>query len=228
MRIEELAPEQPITILVIAGEKTLEFPSSVLDTIPHKHMILAAPILKDDKIISFNGKGILVHLIATFSDQKPHVFQNVTINSAKRDDNSFCYTITSPAESKEFNRRGAYRCYIGTPTRIRIGSGRTAIECTIKDISTTGFAFTVSSSEVELSKRTAVHAVLNDQSEELSQKYSFHLLGSIVRSYTLENGNVVYGCQFTGKVPGLDKYLMEKERIRLQKSRGNAGSPPRK
>ncbi len=227
MRIEELIPEQPITLLVIIGKQQLEFSSQVLESLPKKHMILATPILKDDKIISFQVKGILIHLIVQYPDQKPLVFLNVTVRTAKRKDESLCYTITTLAESKEYNRRGAYRCILGVDINIRIGKNRSAIEAILKDISATGFSFTVSGDK-SYGDRELVHAVVNEYIEETAKNYSFHLYGTIVRNYSLENGNIVYGCQFTGKVVGLEQYIMEKERIRLQKSRGNRKIPNKK
>ena len=227
MRIEELIPEQSITFLVLIGNQQLEFSTKVLESIPNKRMILAAPIIKDNKIITFRVKGILIHLIVQYPDQKPLVFQNVTVRTARRKDESLCYTITTLAESKEFNRRGAYRCIIGVDTHIRIGSNRSAIEAIIKDISATGFSFTISG-ENNYQDRDRVHAVVNDYIEETAENYSFHLFGSIVRNYSLENGNIVYGCELTQKVVGLERYLMEKERIRLQNSRGNKKLPNKK
>lgn len=227
MRIEELTAEQPITFLVTIGDKHLEFPSVVLDVLPRKHMIVAAPVMRDEKIISFHGADILVNMVVAFPDQKPHVFQNVTVHTAKNADDSLCYTVTTLAESKELNRRGAYRCYIGIDTSVRVGSHRGTISVTIKDISATGFAFSTSD-EREFQENESVHAVLNDYVEETAKSYSFHLYGVIVRKFKLENGNMVYGCRFPARVIGLESYIMEKERIRLQRSRGTAKSSPNK
>ena len=51
MRIEELEANQAIKLLVNAGGQQLEFPSTVLEAFPRKHLILAAPIMKNDKIV---------------------------------------------------------------------------------------------------------------------------------------------------------------------------------
>lgn len=226
MQIEDLAPEQPITLLVVAGDQQLEFSSTILEVLSRKHTVLATPVTKDDKVIAFNGKGILIHLIVTFPDEKPHIFQNVTIRTVKRKDDSLCYTITTIAESKVYNRRGAFRCYIGIDTHVRIGANRGAVDAILKDISMTGFSFTTSC-EKEYAENDMVHAVINDYIEETCHSYSFHLFGTIVRHYPLENGYMVYGCKFNTKVSGLERYIMEKERIRLQKSHGGAKTPPK-
>lgn len=224
MRLEDLSPSQAITLLIHIGNQQLEFPSHVLETFPRKHIIFASPVLKNDKIISFNGNGIVTHVVIYLPDQKPIVFQNVTIQTTKDKNDALCYMISCLTESKEFNRRGAYRCYIGIDTHVRVGSHKGAIQATIKDISSTGFAFTTHG-ERTFSEGDSVHAVVNDYIEETAKSYSFHLLGTIVRHYETENKLMVYGCQFSSKVVGLDSYLVEKERIRLQKSRTSHDAP---
>lgn len=226
MRIEELNPTQSITFYVIAGDQKLEFPSTVLETYPRKHMIVAEPILKNNKIVSFNGEGVQVHLIANFSDQRPHIFQNIKILTSKNSDDSFCYVITCASESKEYNRRGAFRCFVGLSTMVRVSSEKDALEAIIKDVSATGFAFTLSALDDELPVGATVHLVLNDYIEETGKNYSYQLMGNIVRSYSLESGKKVYGCQMTNRVIGLDRYLNEKERIRIQKNRATTAVSP--
>ncbi len=228
MRIEELNPSQSITFFVIAGDQKLEFPSTVLETYPRKHMIIAEPVLKNNKIVSFNGEGVQVHLIVNFSDQRPVIFQNIKILTSKNSDDSFCYVITCASESKEYNRRGAFRCFVGVSTMVRVSSEKDALEAIIKDVSATGFAFTLSALDDELPVGATVHLVLNDYIEETGKNYSYQLMGSIVRSYSLESGKKVYGCQMNNRVIGLDRYLNEKERIRIQKNRTTATSPVKK
>lgn len=228
MRIEELNPSQSITFFVIAGDQKLEFPSTVLETYPRKRMIIAEPILKNNKIVSFSGEGVQVHLIANFTDQRPHIFQNIKILTSKNSDDSFCYVITCASESKEYNRRGAFRCFVGLSTMVRVSSEKDALEAIIKDVSVTGFAFTLSALDDELPVGATVHMVLNDFIEETGKNYSYQLMGNIVRSYSLESGKKVYGCQMTNRVIGLDRYLNEKERIRIQKNRTTTATPLRK
>lgn len=228
MRIEELNPDQSITLYVIAGDQKLEFPSTVLETYPRKHLIVAAPILKNGKIVSFNGEGVQVHLVANFTDKRPHIFQNIKIMTSKNSDDSFCYVITCAGEGKEFNRRGAFRCFLGISTMVRVSSEKDALEAIIKDVSTTGFAFTLSALDDELPVGATVHMVLNDFIEETGKNYSYQLIGNIVRSYALESGKKVYGCQLTSRVIGLDRYLNEKERIRIQKNRTSSSTPLKK
>ena len=53
MRIGELQPEQNITLLVNVNGTSLTFESKVQENYPRKNMIIADPIIKDGKPVSF-------------------------------------------------------------------------------------------------------------------------------------------------------------------------------
>lgn len=219
MRIEELEIGQNVTLQVMIGAEQLEFPISVMESAPKKHGIFTSAIMKDDKVLSFKAPGIFTHLIVSFTETKPHIFDNVEIQTLKSNDGSYCYFISTNDPSKEFNRRGAFRCYLGLPGTVQVGVGTTGIDTTIKDISTTGFSFVLPASAKEIQRGSIAHVVLSDYMKETGDSFKFPLTGITVRSYKMDNGNVVYGCKLNAKVMGLDKYITMKERLRLNKSR---------
>lgn len=161
-------------------------------------------------------KGLLVDLLVTLSDDKPQLFKNVTTNVVKRADGTLCYTVFSIAGSKTYNRRQSYRCYIGIETAIQCGLNRSAHNVIIKDISYNGFAV-VSKEDLELGVNQTVHAVLNDHLEETAENFNFHLYGLVARVQELENGLFLYGCRLSNPVPGLEQYIVKKERAVLRK-----------
>ena len=61
---------------------------------------------------------------------------------------------------------------------------------------------------------------MNDYVEETAERFSFNLYGLIVRSYELDPHRTVYGCKLNNPIPGLEKYLMTKERIRMKHAHG--------
>lgn len=219
MRIEELAPGQPITFIATIGEETMEFPSRVMELYPKKHWVIAAPVYLNEKVLSFRGKGLIVDLLACFEDIKPQLFKNIHVDLMRKADKSLCYNLSTLAESKPYNRRRYYRCYVGISTSIMYGANRSAHEIVIKDVSADGFSF-VCGSDVEFDSEHLVHVVLNDYLEELAENFSFHLYGFIVRSYEVEGGRTVYGCRLNNRVAGLEAYIMKKDRIRIQKTGG--------
>lgn len=218
MNIEELIAGQNITIQVIVNGEQLELPTTVLEVLPKKHSILAAPIMKGDKVLSFRGEGILTHLIVAYANEKPQIFYNIVIRTMKLPDNTFSYLITTPAPSRTFNRRNAYRCFVGIPSTILVGLNRTAEETIIKDVSLTGFSFVVPSGQTSYTVGSTVHTVLSDFVDERKENYSFHLYGVIVRVSETENNKVMYGCRLVSKVAGLDRYIVVKERLQLSKN----------
>ena len=134
----------------------------------------------------------------------------------KRADGTLCYNVFSIAGSKTYNRRQSYRCYIGIETAIQCGLNRSAHDVIIKDISYNGFAV-VSREDLELGVNQTVHAVLNDHLEETAENFNFHLYGLVARVQELENGLFLYGCRLSNPVPGLEQYIVKKERAVLRK-----------
>ena len=223
MLIEELSSGQTVKMQAKIGEETIEFETTVQDSLPRRHTILTDVVRKNDKVISFRGKGLIVDLHVTPPDSAPLVFKNVSVELRKKQDDSLCYAISTITEAKVLNRRQAFRCYVGLASTVQCGTNRAAFDAVIKDISTIGFAITTSS-ENQFHENQVLHTVLNDYLEEIAETYSFQLYGIIVRSQDLENGQCVYGCRLNQKVPGLDTYIMKKERLRLKKTTGGGSS----
>lgn len=219
MRIEELLPGQKVTLMVNVGGKNLEFETIVQESYPKKRYILLDPIMSGDKAVSFKGKGILVHLIVTIGDDKPHLFKNVTIVLQKKLDGSLCYQVSTIAESVIFNRRENFRCFVGIHSSVQGGANRAAHPTVIRDVSYTGFSV-ICDAETQFDPRHVLHTVLRDRIEEMEENFAFHLYGTIARIQELDNGKVLYGCRLTDRVPGLDKYIMAKERYRLRRTNG--------
>lgn len=219
MRIDELLPGQKVTLQVNVKGSILSFDTKVQETNTKKQFALLDPIMQGNKGISFKGQDITVDLIVPHDDEKPHIFQNIAILLQKKMDGSLCYFVTCANESMIFNRRENFRCYVGLPTFIQCGTSKTPHDVIIRDVSYTGFSV-VCSPEVTLDKGQVIHAHLRDRIEEDFANYSFNLYGLVSRTQTLPNGNVLYGCKLNGRVPGLDQYIMTKERYRLKKTSG--------
>lgn len=224
MFIEELQNGQTITLEAKIGTETVKFDLEVLDSIPKKHIILTDIVTKNDKIITFRAKGLLVDLFIQLEEKPPMVFKNVQVMLVKEGEEEYRYAISTSLEAKVLNRRQNFRVYIGKDVVVQCGANHSAHDAILKDVSSTGFAITVREREDEEGEiyrvNQIIHTVLNDRIEEISMNYSFQLYGIVVRREEVENGLVVYGCRLNAKVPGLDNYLMIKERIRIKKSRG--------
>ena len=223
MYLNDLHPEQLVTILAYVGSEHMEFNTMVEETGASKGIIHLAPILRNEKPVSFSGKSIQTHLLAFFDEQIPHVFRNVHLTLTRRDRESVWYTVTASAASVPYNRRRYYRCYIGLDSVVRIGAHRAAHNAIIKDLSIGGFGFVVSP-DVECSIGEMVHFSLSERIPEVSKVFSFSIYGIIVNKRELENGNIVCGCRMTSNPANIDSYIATKERLRLQKERSAAAA----
>ena len=219
MRIGELKPKQNIALLVNANGTLLTFESVIQEVAPLKNLIFAEAVMSNDKPVSFRGKNIMVSLLVYFDEEKPILFKNVSTKLFKRSGGDYCYGIATIAEGHIYNRRENFRCHIGLESSIQCGSNTAAHPAIIRDISSTGFAV-VCDTDVSLEPGQLVHTVLNDRPIDGGVSYSFQLYGLVARIQELENGKRLFGCKLNNPIQGLDKYIMEKERIRLKNSNG--------
>lgn len=215
MRIEELAEGTLICFLVNIAGTHMTFDSRIMEVYPRKRLVLAEAVYRDNKVISFRGKNLIVDVLVLFPDEKPQLFKNVTITVMKKADNTLLYHLQTIAESKGYNRRENFRCFVGMESSVQFGSNRAAHNAIIRDVSVTGFSF-VCSNKISLLQNQLVHILLNDYIEELAENFSFHLYGLITRFQEVDNNRILYGCRLNNPVIGLDNYIMKKERIRLK------------
>ncbi len=221
MWIDEIVPGAKLTLITMLGTERFEFESIAQESYPKKHLILADVVRKDEKVISFHAKGLMVNLLTQPENDAPQLFKNVTITLVKKPDNTVCYSITSLAQSKVYNRREAFRCYVGTGTTVQCGTNKSAKDAILKDVSVTGFSVSCIADETNFHENQVLHVVLNDHLEESGEYFNFHLYGIIVRIEELENGRIVYGCRLNQKINGLDSYIVKKERARLKATHGS-------
>ncbi len=220
MNIFELTPGQSITIFVNTPEQKLEFGTTIAEVYPKKKVLLAAPIYLNEKLLTFRGDNLAFDVLVCPEDgATPQIFKNVDIKLVKKPDGSVWYNLFTVANSKTYNRRGAFRCAIGMSTTVQCGTNRVPYDAVIKDISTTGFSFVLPIT-AKVEPNVVVHMIVNDYIEETAERYNFNLYGLIVRSYELDPHRMVYGCRLNSPVIGLDKYLMTKERIRMRNVHG--------
>jgi len=219
MRIEDLKPGQHVTLIARVKNESATFESTVREVSRRQHTVTVDAIIHGGKPVSFRGKGVMLDVVASAANEKPHLFRNVSCTLFKKKDNKLYYTLSTIAESAIYNRRKNARCYIGLPTSLRFGPNRAAYEAIIRDVSTTGFAV-VCSSTVTFRSGQLVHVILNDQLEEpegLKKQYSFELNGLVARIQNLGNGQVLYGCRLNRHLVGLEAYIMKKEKNRSKK-----------
>lgn len=219
MRIEELTPGQSITIVANIGEEQLQFSSQIEDVYPRKHLVLATPVFQDDKVITFHANGLIVDILLTPEDDKPQIFKNVKVTLMRKKEGGLCYNLSTIAESKPFNRRKYFRCFVGAASSVQYAPTKATRQVIIKDISENGFSF-ICEADADFALHQVVHTVLNDYVEDMTERFNFHLYGIIVRRHEMDDHRVLYGCRLNNHIAGLETYIMKKERIRLKNTSG--------
>lgn len=219
MRIEELIPGMTITFLVDINGKQLDFDSKIIDVFPKKHLVLADVVYRREKVVSFQGDNIIVDVVVNTGEDKPQIFRNVIVKTLRKSTGELCYNLICDTESKTFNRRESYRCYVGLPTNVQIGMGRLPLPAILRDVSINGFSI-VCDRELGVGLNHVIHVELKDQIDERNEKFDFQLYGLISRVHKLKNGKILYGCRLNSSIPKLESYIMKKERIRLRNNSG--------
>ncbi len=219
MRIDEIKEGQKLTLLVNVNNENLTFETIAEQSMIGKNMVLAKTLSVNGKFLTFKGNNIAVDLVITPEEDLPQIFKDVSIALVKKFDGTISYSITSIAQSKTYNRRENFRCFVGVHTSVQKMLNTVPYDAVIRDVSIGGFAVVVPS-ELEFNNDQVIHVVLNDYIDETCEKFSFHLYGMVVRSETLDRGRTLYGCKFTKPVHGIENYIMKKERLRLKKNGG--------
>ena len=219
MRIEEITAGQSVTLMATLNGEQLSFKTNVTDVFPKKKLFLADPVYRDDKVVTFRTKDLVVDLLVTRGDEQPILFKAISVTLMKKSDGSLCYNLSAPAEGKPINRRQNFRCYIGKAITMQCGLDRGTCDAVLKDVSVSGFAV-VAAPNVNLEKNQVIHVLLEDFLEETKENYTFHLYGLVVRKEEISKGRFLYGCRLNNTVPGLDNYIMIKQRIQLRNSNG--------
>ncbi|MBQ8823353.1 MAG: PilZ domain-containing protein [Lachnospiraceae bacterium] len=223
MLITDIQPGSKIVIIARTPGNQLEFKTTTGDIIADKNMILAELIKQDEKLLTFKGHNVITDIMLPLENANPQVFVNVEINLIKKADGSIWYALRTIAGSKAFNRRASFRCTVGTPTTVQLGLNKQTYDGYMKDVSNTGFGF-VCDDTVPIEMDQVIYANLNDYIERLDENFSFRLSGIVVNIVPMEKNRIKVGCRFNKDVPGIDKYIVTKERMRLKNTKGKAGS----
>lgn len=217
MFLQELDVESKITILVRIGSQTLAFDTQIEDVL--EDGILAEPIYRNDKLVGFKTKGLIITLqICNKSDDKVYEFTNADILNVKTKDGKVHHKISCKSEGRQINRRTAVRVWLGMEGVAQLGINKTAYNVIVKDISVSGISF-ISHKNMNVGAGTMAHITFHDA----EAKVKFSLGSIIVRVADMEDGRVLYGCRLNQESPAIAKYVADKQREKLKASR-NVGT----
>ena len=199
--------------------QTMEFTTTVAQVF--NDCIYAEPIFKNEKMIGFSTKGLVLSMITTDAESgRAWQFVNIVIRNIRDADGNLFHEIKCKNEARPINRRGACRVWIGEPGLATTGLGKSPIDVTIKDISISGISF-LCDRDNEIPDGSVVHIDFRDSVNNTR----FSISAIVVRSEEIERARVVYGCKLNQESPAIAKYVNEKQREKLQAARQSRTMP---
>ena len=185
MYINEIAVGAGIQITVAIGMQTMEFTTTVAQVF--NDCIYAEPIFKNEKMIGFSTKGLVLSMITTDAESgRAWQFVNIVIRNIRDADGNLFHEIKCKNEARPINRRGACRVWIGEPGLATTGLGKSPIDVTIKDISISGISF-LCDRDNEIPDGSVVHIDFRDSVNNTR----FSISAIVVRSEEIERARVV-------------------------------------
>ena len=206
MYIDSISKGGLMEVEVRCNGKNVNFKSEVAHVV--NNSILIAPIKVNEQTIGFSDNCQVNFLYV--SDGKLYLWESASIKLVRYDGGIY-HKIDIFGEGKPFNRRDAYRMYVGEdmPVYVNTASGPTAISVLVKDISETGVGF-IAKDDIDIDR--TIRLKLKDNNTILN------LSGVIVRKEYLSNiGSFHYGCHFNEKNDKLSKYIAKKQGEALRK-----------
>lgn len=182
----------------------------------HQNSILVNPIIVNERTIGFND-NCRINLIVKI-DGKVYLWENVAVKLVRYNGKIY-HQVSMYGEGKPYNRRQAYRMYIGEdmPIYLNTAHGPTTITVLVKDISETGVGF-ITKEELDINR--TIRLKLKDFNNLIS------LSGVIVRKEFLPHlDSFLYGCKFHEKNNKLGRFIARRQGELLQKKIGNYSSP---
>ncbi len=217
MQIHELSVGGNVELEVKLNGRNMSFQSDIVHI--KNNSVLINTLKVNDQTIGFSEKCYINFIYKT--DGRVFIWKNVSAKLVKYN-GAIYHRIDVLGDGKPYNRRDAYRMYIGEdmPVFVNTSSGPIALLVLVKDISETGVAF-ITKEQIDIDRTFRLK--LKDNHSIIS------LSGDIVRKEYLENlDSFLYGCKFSERNNQLGKYIARKQCDLLRQRMSRYSSPPAK
>ncbi|NLG05140.1 MAG: hypothetical protein GX567_15120 [Clostridia bacterium] len=216
MEISEIEIGLPITLEIKKDEQKIQFNSAVEGIDEPRRLIFLTVVEKDGKLINFGSMPI--NLVIHRDDDVPILFRNCHIELVKAADNKYMYCTVLKGLGVPYNRRNAFRCFVGLDVVVQVDSHKSTFDAILRDVSSTGFGLVFRKKDLENQEfgiGTQCHTHLVDAIDKF-QKININLHGVICRIAEVDEEKVVYGCELMIRAYEIDKYIRAKERENLR------------
>lgn len=216
MQIENIPPDASIELDVSYNGHTMSFSSNIALIIDNTILITA--IKANNQTIGFND-DCRINFIVKFDNGKVYKWNDVTVKLVKYE--GVIYNkIDLQGDGTSYNRREAFRMYIGEdmPIYINSASGPISITVLIKDLSETGVSFIT---KEDLAIDRTIRLRIKDNHIIIT------ISGIIVRKEFLPHlDSFLYGCKFIEKNQKLGKFIAKRQGEELRRMGGNSYTSP--
>lgn len=217
MRIEEIEIGSQVTIEVCRGDNRMSFKTEVMRTI--EGCVLTDTVEHSGHVLKFDTHQVKINLIHVGEGEgKLYIWENCIIRNIMNGGRKY-HMIASPLDVKATNRREYFRVYAGLPGKARFGNKQEVYDVVVKDVSQKGFAL-IYHQEIEYDKNPLVVLLVNEES------LSINIMGRIVRREEIDDKHYLYGCRFEEENPAIQKFVNERQREELKRTRGNENKKP--
>ncbi len=211
MKLSELEDGTAVTFELHIDEKKFEFPSVV--EFQKRGKIYFEPIRVGEKLLNVRNDKIVVNLIFAVEGSKPVMWKELDVQEEIYKKRVY-YTADAETKGKLFNRRGAYRQFVGAQVFAKVGTGKAEIQVMLKDISTTGFSFVY---REDLGDTSHSLVVLPYVYRDDHVMFDLTVSGKIVRKQVMPDGKILYGCVLVKKNELISKFVNYKQKEQLNR-----------
>ena len=209
MEISELQNETEVTFEVYYSGKKFEF-SSVLRAKKWGKAYFD-PIRVNGKVLVVQNEDIKINMILPVENDKPIIWRDLDVK-AKVYKRTVYYRAEVDAVGKPYNRRKAYRQYVGGEAKIQPGAGIMDIGGTLKDVSTKGFTV-ICNEKIQNPKEIMLYVSYTYQDENAT--FDLNLAGQIVREEELGQGKILYACVTASQNSAVERFVHYKQREKM-------------
>lgn len=216
-------------IIVEARNKVdeIQFVTSVISKEDRHNIIYTGTIEHEGKILTFDT--VEARVLVEVPGEKPILFRGAKIVPCKNANQQRIYRIKVDGIGIEYNRRGAFRCFLGQNVALHLEDDPKQYRAILKDISSTGFGVVLTTdvlSPDRLEQGMKCSTSINDKIDRFNN-VNIGLQGTVCRVTEVDGGKYVCGCELLMRSYEIDRYISLKERINLARKQMNANSGSR-
>lgn len=217
MNLSDMSKGASVELVVKCNGKTMNFTSEI--ALVKDNYILIAGIKVNNQTVGFSDKCSIDFLYKI--DGRVFIWEKVIVKLVKYDDDIF-NKIDLLGDGKPYNRREAYRMYLGEDMAIYVNAptGPTALSVLVKDISESGVCF-ITKDDLDINRTFRLRLKDNDTIISLS--------GVIIRKEALPHLSAnLYGCKFSEKNSMLVKFIAKRQGDQLKNKSKFKSTPVKK